>query len=148
MTIEDIIEEIIGDFTTQAPAAAQSCRRDADGSVVVDGMAPLRTLNRKLGTQFPLDGPKTLNGLIVEQLGEIPDAGTKVAVAGQALEILQTQDRAVKVVRLLAPVGRDPAAALQSPADRHHRLAKFYAIGISRGRGGSHQKRHINCLRG
>ncbi len=114
VTIEDIIEEIIGDFTTQAPDAAQSWRRSADGSVVVDGMALLRTLNRKLGTQFPLDGPKTLNGLIVEQLGEIPDAGTKVAVAGQALEILQTQDRAVKVVRLVAPVGRAPAAALQS----------------------------------
>jgi len=115
VTIEDIIEEIIGDFTTQAPDAAQSWRRSADGSVIVDGMALLRTLNRKLGTQFPLDGPKTLNGLIVEQLGEIPDAGTKVAVAGQVLEILQTQDRAVKVVRLLAPVGRIPAAALQTP---------------------------------
>ncbi len=114
VTIEDIIEEIIGDFTTQAPDAAQSWRRSADGSVVVDGMALLRTLNRKLGTQFPLDGPKTLNGLIVEQLGEIPDAGTRVVVAGQALEILQTQDRVVKVVRLLAPVGRIPAAALQS----------------------------------
>jgi Mg2+/Co2+ transporter CorB len=115
VTIEDIIEEIIGDFTTQAPDSAQSWGRAADGSVVVDGMALLRTLNRKLGTQFPLDGPKTLNGLIVEQLGEIPDAGTKVAVAGQALEILQTQDRAVKVVRLLPPVGRTAAAPLQSP---------------------------------
>jgi Mg2+/Co2+ transporter CorB len=115
VTIEDIIEEIIGDFTTQAPDSAQSWGRAADGSVVVDGMALLRTLNRKLGTQFPLDGPKTLNGLIVEQLGEIPDAGTKVTVAGQALEILQTQDRAVKVIRLLPPVGRAAVAPLQSP---------------------------------
>ena len=56
-------------------AAPESFRREPDGSVVVDGMAPLRTLNRRLGTQFPLDGPKTLNGLIVEHLGEIPDAG-------------------------------------------------------------------------
>ena len=77
-------------------------------------MAALRTLNRKLGTHFPLGGPKTLNGLIVEQLGEIPDAGTKVTVAGQNLEILQTQDRAVKVVRLLPPVGRAAAPALQT----------------------------------
>jgi Mg2+/Co2+ transporter CorB len=115
VTIEDIVEEIIGDFTTQAPAGGESWRRAGDGSVVVDGMAALRTLNRKLGTHFPTTGPKTLNGLIVEQLGEIPEAGTKVDVAGQGLEILQTLDRAVKVVRLQAPVGRAPAAALQSP---------------------------------
>jgi len=115
VAIEDIIEEIIGDFTTQAPAGGETWVRDPDGSVVVDGMAVLRTLNRKLGTHFPLDGPKTLNGLIVEQLGEIPEAGTQVALAGQRIEILQTQDRAVKVVRLLPPVGRAPAApALQS----------------------------------
>jgi Mg2+/Co2+ transporter CorB len=114
VTIDDVVEEIIGDIT-QSPDGAQSWGRAADGSVLVDGMAPLRSLNRKLGTHFPLDGPKTLNGLIVEQLGEIPDAGMKVVVAGQALEILQTQDRAVKVVRLLPPVGRLPSAALQSP---------------------------------
>jgi Mg2+/Co2+ transporter CorB len=115
VTIEDIMEEIIGDFTTQAPAAGESWAREPDGSFVVDGMAALRTLNRKLGTQFPLEGPKTLNGLIVEQLGDIPEAGTRATVAGQPLEILQTQDRAVKVVRLLPPVGRAAAPApLQS----------------------------------
>ena len=115
VTIEDIMEEIIGDFTTQAPAAGESWARETDGSFVVDGMAALRTLNRKLGTQFPLEGPKTLNGLIVEQLGDIPEAGTRATVAGQPLEILQTQDRAVKVVRLLPPVGRSTAPApLQS----------------------------------
>jgi Mg2+/Co2+ transporter CorB len=115
VTIEDIIEEIIGDFTTQATDGADLYRRATDGTVVVDGLAPLRTLNRKLATQFPVDGPKTLNGLIVAQLGEIPDAGTRVSVAGQAIEILQTQDRGVKVVRLLAPVGRPPVAPLQTP---------------------------------
>jgi magnesium and cobalt exporter, CNNM family len=114
VTIEDIIEEIIGDFTTQAPTSADAYRREADGTVVVDGLAPLRTLNRKLGTQFPIDGPKTLNGLILAQLGEIPEAGTHVDVAGQGIEVLQTQDRGVKVVRLLAPVGRPHAAPLQS----------------------------------
>jgi Mg2+/Co2+ transporter CorB len=115
VTIEDIVEEIIGDFTTPSGSGGDSYRRDAGGSVTVDGMAPLRTLNRKLGTHFPLEGPKTLNGLIVEQLGEIPDAGTRVRVAGQALEILQTQDRAIKVVRLLPPVGRPPSSPLQRP---------------------------------
>jgi Mg2+/Co2+ transporter CorB len=114
VTIEDIIEEIIGDFTTQAPDGTGTYQRGSDGAVVVDGLAPLRTLNRKLGTSFPVDGPKTLNGLIVAQLGEIPEAGTRVEVAGQAIEVLQTQDRGVKVVRLLAPVGRPPSAPLQS----------------------------------
>ena len=123
ITIEDIVEEIIGDFTTQAPAGGETWGREQDGSVVVDGMAALRILNRKLGTHFPLEGPKTLNGLIVEQLGEIPDAGTRVTVAGQDLEILQTQDRAVRVVRLLPPVGRAPAPALQSPGGQASSVA-------------------------
>jgi Mg2+/Co2+ transporter CorB len=117
VTIEDIVEEIIGEFTTQAPGGADSFRRETDGSIVVDGMVLLRTLNRRLGTQFPLDGPKTLNGLIVEHLGDIPDAGMRFQAAGQAVEILQTQDRAVKVVKLLAPVGR-PTAALQTRSER------------------------------
>jgi len=114
VTIEDIVEEIIGEFTTQAPGGAGSYRREADGSVIVDGMAPLRTLNRRLGTRFPLDGPKTLNGLIVGHLGEIPEAGMEFSIEGQALEVVQVQDRAVKVVRLRPPIGK-PAAPLQSP---------------------------------
>ena len=115
VTIEDIVEEIIGEFTTQAPGAADSFRREADGSVVVDGMTLLRTLNRRLGTQFPLDGPKTLNGLIVEHLGDIPDAGISFRLAGQPIEIVQTVDRGVKVVRLLPPIGRATAALQTSP---------------------------------
>jgi Mg2+/Co2+ transporter CorB len=115
VTIEDIVEEVIGEFTTEAPgAAASSLAREADGSVVADGMTQLRALNRKLGTRFPVDGPKTLNGLIVEQLGEIPDAGTRLEIAGQVLEILHTQDRAIRVVRLRAPVGDAALAPLQS----------------------------------
>ncbi|HVO88250.1 MAG TPA: CNNM domain-containing protein, partial [Casimicrobiaceae bacterium] len=113
VTIEDIVEEIIGEFTTQAPGTTATFRREPDGSVTVDGMMPLRVLNRRLGTQFPLDGPKTLNGLIVEHLGDIPDAGVAFKLENQGIEVLQTQDRAVKVVRLLAPVGR-PAAPLQT----------------------------------
>ncbi len=117
VTIEDIVEEIIGEFTTQAPGGNDTFRREADGTVVVDGMALLRTLNRRLGTQFSLDGPKTLNGLIVEHLGDIPDAGLSFRIGEQGIEILQTQDRAVRVVRLLAPVGR-PAPALQTRPER------------------------------
>jgi Mg2+/Co2+ transporter CorB len=117
VTIEDIIEEIIGEFTTTAPGGTECYKREADGSVLVDGMAPLRALNRQLGTHFPLDGPKTLNGLIVEVLGAIPEAGLSVELAGQRMEIVQTQGRAVRVVRLPPPVGRPPSA-LQTPGER------------------------------
>ncbi len=117
VTIEDIVEEIIGEFTTQAPGGAEIYRREPDGSVVVSGMAMLRTLNRRLGTQFALDGPKTLNGLIVEHLGDIPDAGLSFRLEGQLIEVLQTQDRAVKVVKLLPPVGRG-TPPLQTPVER------------------------------
>jgi len=117
VTIEDIIEEIIGEFTTAAPGAGDSWRREADGSVIVDGMVPLRVLNRRLSTHFPLDGPKTLNGLILEQLGDIPDAGLAFDLAGQRVEILQTEDRAIKVVRLANPVGR-PVFPLQTGGER------------------------------
>jgi Mg2+/Co2+ transporter CorB len=114
VTLEDILEEIVGDFTTQAPGGSDIFRREDDGSVVVDGMAPLRVLNRKLGTEFPLDGPKTLSGLIVEHLGDIPDAGISFVLSGQPIEVMQVQDRAVKVVKLVPPVGRDSAPALQT----------------------------------
>jgi len=118
VTLEDILEEIVGEFTTQSPGGAESFQRDPDGSVVVDGMASLRMLNRKLGTDFPLDGPKTLNGLIVEQLGEIPAAGATVRLVGQTIEILHVQDRAVKVVKLLPPVGRSASPALQTSGEQ------------------------------
>jgi Mg2+/Co2+ transporter CorB len=117
VTIEDIVEEIIGEFTTQAPGGSGSYRREPDGSVMVDGMSPLRTLNRRLGTRFPLDGPKTLNGLIVGHLGEIPEAGTMFSIEGQRLEVVQVQDRAVKVVRLQPPIGK-PASPLQTGDER------------------------------
>ncbi len=117
ITIEDIVEEIIGEFTTQAPGAIESYHREPDGSVIVDGMAPLRALNRRLGTRFPLDGPKTLNGLIVGHLGDIPESGIAFRLAGQPVEILQTLDRAVKVVKLLPPVGR-AQQPLQSQGER------------------------------
>jgi Mg2+/Co2+ transporter CorB len=118
VSIEDILEEIVGEFTTQSPGGSDVFRREVDGSVVVDGMASLRMLNRKLGTEFPLEGPKTLNGLIVEYLGEIPDSGISFRLAGQGVEVLQVQDRAVKVVRLLPPVGRSPAPPLQTTGEQ------------------------------
>jgi Mg2+/Co2+ transporter CorB len=103
LTLEDIIEEIIGEFTTQSPLLAAQFTRMEDGSVVVDGASSLRELNRQLGYAFPVDGPKTLNGLILEHLQEIPESGTSLILAGCQVEILQTQDRAIRSVRLAPP---------------------------------------------
>ena len=103
VTLEDILEEIIGEFTTQSPLMARGLHRQADGSYVIEGGTLLRDLNRKLGFSFPLDGPKTLNGLILEHLRDIPEPNTSVRIAGHPLEIVQTQDRVIKSVRVIAP---------------------------------------------
>ena len=103
VTLEDIIEEIIGEFTTTAPMKSQVYAWDKDGSTLVEGSSMLRELNRKLGLALPLDGPKTLNGLILEHLRDIPDAGVALKIAEVPMEIVQTQDRVVKTVRLFRP---------------------------------------------
>ena len=100
VTLENILEEIVGDFTTQSPAQTGKFLRQADGSLLVEGSTPLRDLNRKLGMHFPLDGAKTLNGLILEHLQDIPEAGTSLKIAGYPIEIIQIQDRVVKVVKI------------------------------------------------
>ncbi|MBI5436341.1 MAG: HlyC/CorC family transporter [Nitrosomonadales bacterium] len=100
VTLENILEEIVGDFTTLSPAQTGKFLRQEDGSLLVEGGTPLRDLNRKLGMHFPLNGAKTLNGLILEHLQDIPEAGTSLKIADYPIEIIQTQDRVVKVVKL------------------------------------------------
>jgi Mg2+/Co2+ transporter CorB len=103
VTLEDILEEIVGEFTTQSPLQSGGYTRQADGSYLVEGATLLRELNRKLGFNFPLDGPKTLNGLILEHLQDIPAPGTSLKIAGQPMDIVQTQDRVVRAVRVPPP---------------------------------------------
>jgi Mg2+/Co2+ transporter CorB len=100
VTLEDILEEIVGEFTSHSPAHNAQFRRQDDGSIIVEGTCSLRHLNRKLGLHFDLTGPKTINGLILEHLEDIPEQGTSLKVAGYPIEIVQTQDRMVKVVRI------------------------------------------------
>ncbi|MBP9100510.1 MAG: HlyC/CorC family transporter [Nitrosomonas sp.] len=100
VTLEDIVEEIIGEFTTQAPNLASTFSKQEDGSFIVEGSTLLRELNRKLGFQFPLDGPKTLNGLILEYFEDIPEAGTGLSIAGYPMEVIQTKNRVVKTVKI------------------------------------------------
>jgi len=103
VTLEDILEEMVGEFTTQSPLQTRGFFKQADGSYLVEGSTLLRDLNRKLGFTFPLDGPKTLSGLIVEHLQDIPEPSTSVKIADHPLEIVQTQDRVIKAVRVFPP---------------------------------------------
>lgn len=100
ITLEDILEEVIGDFTTQSPSRVGSYREEADGSWLVDGSCLLRDLNKKLNLSFPLEGPRTLNGLILEYFEDIPEPSTSFKVGTHVLEVIQTQDRIVKSVKI------------------------------------------------
>lgn len=100
ITLEDILEEVIGDFTTQSPSRLGSYRKEADGSWLVDGSSSLRDLNKKLNLSLPLNGPRTLNGLILEHFEDIPESSTCFKVGKHTLEIVQTQDRIVKSVKI------------------------------------------------
>lgn len=107
ITLEDIIEEMVGKFTTSQADVSQPLGWNDDGTAFADGAAALRDVNRQLGLGFPLDGPRTLNGLIVEHLQDIPEVGIGVKVAGVPMEIVQTQDRKIKMVRLHRPIQSD-----------------------------------------
>ncbi len=100
VTLENILEEIVGEFTTQSPSQTGKFLRQTDGSILLEGSSSLRELNRKLGLHLPLDSAKTLNGLILDHLEDIPETGTSLKIAGYPIEIIQTQDRIVKVARL------------------------------------------------
>src|SRR5260221_6147401 len=104
VTMKDILEEIVGEVTSQSVGSASLFHKESDGSVIADGTCSLRVLNRKAGFDFPLGGPKTINELLLEQLEDIPEPGTSVMVAEHPVEIMQVQNRMVKMGRILPPV--------------------------------------------
>jgi len=103
VTLEDIIEEIIGKFTTTLPAATPLAW-DEGGSATAEGAMPVREVNRALGLSLPTDGPKTLNGLIVEHLQDIPEADVSIKIGNVPMEIVHAQGRTIKTVRIFRPV--------------------------------------------
>jgi Mg2+/Co2+ transporter CorB len=104
VTLEDILEEIVGEFTTDPAALVhKDVHAEADGSFVANGSTTVRALNRSMRWNLPTDGPKTLNGLIVEYLETIPEPGTTLKLADYMLEVLQTGDNAIKTVRIRPP---------------------------------------------
>ena len=108
VTLEDIIEEMIGEFTTSVPGAArsESFSWDANGECLLEGSTPLRDINKRLDLEFPVDGPKTLNGLLLEELQEIPDAAISVKIGNCVIEVIQAQNQSIKVVKLTRPPGK------------------------------------------
>ena len=110
VTLEDLLEEIVGEFTSGTSALHKDVHRERPDSFVVNASASVRTLNRKMGWSLPATGPRTLNGLIVEYLETIPDPGTSMRIGEYSLEILQTGDNAVKTVRL-KPITPDAGAS-------------------------------------
>ena len=101
-TLEDILEEVVGEFTTDPSAAVKDYSRQEDGSFLVDGTASIRELNRALHMDLPTDGPKTLNGLVLEYLEDIPEPGTSLLLSGYPVDIVQTKDNLVKTLRVHA----------------------------------------------
>lgn len=100
VALEDILEEIVGEFTTDPAALNKDITPQEDGSFLIDAGANVRDLNRALHTELPTDGPKTLNGLILEHMEDIPEAGTSLLLAGYPIDIVQTKDNAVKTARI------------------------------------------------
>jgi CBS domain containing-hemolysin-like protein len=100
VTLEDILEEVVGEFTTQVEAPLGGIDAGADGSHVVPGGLSLREINRRLGAALPVDGPRTLSGLIVERLESIPEPGATLRVGSSSIEVLQVAGNAVRTARL------------------------------------------------
>ena len=103
VTLEDIIEEIIGKFTTSLPSAAATLAWDEGGTATAEGTTPVREANRALGLSLPTDGPKTLNGLILEHLRDIPEADVSIKIGGVPMEIMHAHGRSIKTVRIFRP---------------------------------------------
>ena len=92
-TLEDILEEIVGDFTTGISVDPSAiCIKQADGSYILDGSSSIRDINKEMDWELPTDGPKTINGLILEIMEDIPEGGVSILVSGYPIEILSVKD--------------------------------------------------------
>jgi Mg2+/Co2+ transporter CorB len=100
VTLEDILEEIVGEFTTDRDVFSRDIHPQDDGSFLVDASITLRELNKGLNMQLPTNGPKTLNGLILEHLEAIPEGNISLRLAGYPLEIIHVTNNSIKTVRI------------------------------------------------
>jgi Mg2+/Co2+ transporter CorB len=105
VTLDDIIEEMVGEFTTSTPGATRADQFgwDSNGECLLEGSISLRDVNKRLGVDLPLDGPKTLNGLLLEILQDIPEASISLKISDVVIEIVQVQEQAIRMVKLYRP---------------------------------------------
>ena len=101
VTMEDILEEVVGEFTTDIADLSKDVMQQDDGSVIVDASTTIRNLNRLLTWSLPLIGPRTLSGLIIEYLGYIPPADCCLRIENYQIEILKVADNTIKTVRMI-----------------------------------------------
>jgi len=101
VTLEDILEEVVGEFTTDSPVNNNNIIAQDDGSYLISANTHIREINRSLNISLPSDGPKTLNGLLLEQLQSIPTTGTSILIANHPIEVIKTQNNAVQMARLM-----------------------------------------------
>jgi Mg2+/Co2+ transporter CorB len=115
VTLEDILEEIVGEFTTDpATVLHKDVHLERPGVYIVNASATIRALNRALQWHLPTDGPKTINGLLLERLETIPDRGTTLRLEGYVFEVRQIADNAIRTVRIQTP-GQPADASQQAP---------------------------------
>ena len=111
VALDEILEEIVGDFTAHAIGKIEDVHPQSDGSYLIRGTVSLRELNRKLNWKLPTDDSRTLNGLIVEYLEDIPEAGTSLMIHGYTVEILRTRGTAIEIARVRPAVESMPEAS-------------------------------------
>ena len=111
ITLEDLLEEIVGEFTTDPSASNKDIHLQEDGSYLIDGSTSIREINKLLGWNLPTDGPKTINGLIIEYLEHIPEPGTSLLIADYPMEIVLSTSNTVKTVRVNANWRKDEPEA-------------------------------------
>jgi len=116
-TLEDILEEIVGEFTTDYAATSPDIIPQDDGTFIIDGSTAVRTINKTLDWNLPTDGPKTLNGLITETLENIPDTNVCLKVEGHRVEVLQIKDNVVKAA-IVHPKRRKKRIKARAPSVR------------------------------
>jgi Mg2+/Co2+ transporter CorB len=109
VTIEDILEEIVGEFTSEPVGSLRRIEKLPDGSIRADGRARLRVLNRRLGWDLPVDGPSTLNGLILEAQDGLPEEGNEFDVSGMHMRLERIEDNVAAEVRIWPGAERNRA---------------------------------------
>ncbi|MCT8345344.1 MULTISPECIES: HlyC/CorC family transporter [Photorhabdus] len=114
VTVEDILEEIVGDFTTSmSPSLAEEVSPQSDGTILIDGTANIRELNKAFNWALPVDGPRTVNGMVLEELGEIPALNVQVQIGKYNFEVLSVNDNVIKQVRV-TPISQFPEQKAQA----------------------------------